>query len=260
MLYWPFIVRTDNNPFTCIMTTPNLDATGYQWVGALVRFSFQLEYQKGWDNTMADLLSCITTHLSPEAVWSILDGVTLGAAHRAKGCDPTVVETDHNIEEEVCVATEQVSVEMHVTNWAVWNWLEARKKTDLKTLLGEHASSEEGQLVWWNCQNFTTCQNALYLHSMPKGENEDLLLFVVPKAHRVAALNGCHCDASHQGCEVPYPYYKNAFGGQGWPTRCDKLLVPAHAAYSMRAASPRPLYIPSWLLLLWISCMLTLPA
>ena len=43
----PFLVRTDNNPLTYIMTTPNLNATGHQWVGALVRFNFQLEYQKG---------------------------------------------------------------------------------------------------------------------------------------------------------------------------------------------------------------------
>ena len=53
-------------------------------------------------------------------------------------------------------------------------------------------------------------QGALYLHSMPKGETKDLLLFVVPKAHCVAALNGCtllledqsfcaHRDAGHQG-------------------------------------------------------------
>ena len=51
--YQPFLVRTDNNPLTNIMTTPNLDATGHQWVGALVRSNFQLEYQKGWDNTVA---------------------------------------------------------------------------------------------------------------------------------------------------------------------------------------------------------------
>ena len=50
--YQPFLVRTDNNPLTYIMTTPNLDATGHQWVGALVRFNFQLEYQKGQDNTV----------------------------------------------------------------------------------------------------------------------------------------------------------------------------------------------------------------
>ena len=30
-----------------IMTTPNSDATGHQWVGALGKFNFQLEYQKG---------------------------------------------------------------------------------------------------------------------------------------------------------------------------------------------------------------------
>ena len=42
-------------------------------------------------------------------------------------------------------------------------------------------------------------QGALYLCSMAKGETEDLLLFVVPKAHCVAALNGCHRDACHQG-------------------------------------------------------------
>ena len=101
---------------------------------------------------------------------------------------------------------------MHVTNWAtaqkedpkldaVLQWLESKKKTDLRTLLGEQASSEEGQMVWRNCQNFTTLQGTLYLCSAPKGENEDLLLFVVPKMHKTAALNGCHRDAGHQGCD-----------------------------------------------------------
>ena len=47
LLYQPFLVKTDNNPLMYIMTTPNLDATGHQWVGALVKFNFQLEYQKG---------------------------------------------------------------------------------------------------------------------------------------------------------------------------------------------------------------------
>ena len=34
---------------------------------------------------------------------------------------------------------------------------------------------------------------------MPKGETKDLLLFVVLKAHHIAALNGCHIDGGHQG-------------------------------------------------------------
>ena len=35
----------------------------------------------------------------------MLDGVTLGATQRVEGDDPAVVEGDHNIGKEVCVAT-----------------------------------------------------------------------------------------------------------------------------------------------------------
>ena len=97
LLYWPFLVRTDNNPLTYIITTPNLETTGHQWVGALAKFNFWLEYQKGQDNTMADMLSQITTCLGLDAVQSILEGVILGAALRAEGCDPAMVECVHNI-------------------------------------------------------------------------------------------------------------------------------------------------------------------
>ena len=51
---------------------------------------------------MAEVLSQITTCLNLEAIRSILDGVGLGAAHRAEGYDPAMVEGDHGIEKEVC--------------------------------------------------------------------------------------------------------------------------------------------------------------
>ena len=97
---------------------------------------------------------------------------------------------------------------MHVTNWAAaqkgdpeldatLQWLESKKKTGLRTLLRECIISDEGWMVQRNHQNFTTLQGTLYLCSTPKGENEDLLLFVVPKVHQTATLNGCHQDAGH---------------------------------------------------------------
>ena len=49
---------------------------------------------------------------------SILDGVTFGATQRAEGDDPAMVEGDHNLEKEVCVAAGPVLIEMHVTNLA----------------------------------------------------------------------------------------------------------------------------------------------
>ena len=125
---------------------------------------------------------------------------------------PAIIKNDQQLEQEVQVTAWGVLVEMHITKWAaaqkedpelnaVLHWLETRKKADLKTLLRECIMSEEGQMVWRNCQNFTSLQGTLYLHSTPKGEDEDLLLFVVPRAHQNAALNGCHWDAGHQGCD-----------------------------------------------------------
>ena len=57
LLHQSFLVRMDNNPLTYIMSTPNLDAMGHQWVGVLAQFNFELEYQKGHDNTVVDALS-----------------------------------------------------------------------------------------------------------------------------------------------------------------------------------------------------------
>ena len=164
---------------------------------------------------VADTLSQITTCLGPEAIQSILDGATLGTTL------PWLKVTRRR-KRKYEVTAGQALVEMHVTNWAaaqkedpeldgVLHWLEAKKKTDLRTLLGEHASSEEGQIVWRNHQNVTVLQDALYLCSIPKGENEDLLLFMVPKAHWTATLNGCHQDAGHQGHDHALSLLKEHF-------------------------------------------------
>ena len=152
---------------------------------------------------MADVLSRITTHLGPEAMQALLDGATLGTSQRAEGEDPAMIKGNQEKEKELPVAAGQVLVEMHVTDWAtaqkedpkldaILQWLESKKKTDLRTLLGEHASSEEGQMIWRNCQNFAVLQGTLYLHSTPKGENGDLLLFMVLKTDQTATFNMCH--------------------------------------------------------------------
>ena len=41
--YKPFTVKTDNNPLTYIMSTPNLDATGHRWVAVLAQYDMKIE-------------------------------------------------------------------------------------------------------------------------------------------------------------------------------------------------------------------------
>ena len=105
LLYQPFLVKTDNNPLTYIMTTPNLDTTGHQWVSALAKYNFWLEYQKGQDNAVADVLSWVTTRLELETVQAILDGATMGTSQRAERENPAIIKSDQQLEQEVWVTT-----------------------------------------------------------------------------------------------------------------------------------------------------------
>ena len=96
--YQSFVVQTDNNLLMYIMSTPNLDATGHQWVGALAWFNFELEYERGHDNTVSDVLSRVTTRLDPETVKFIPHEVALGMAHWAKVHNLAMVEGNQHLE------------------------------------------------------------------------------------------------------------------------------------------------------------------
>ena len=230
------------------MTTPKLDATHW-WVGALVKFNFQLEYQKGQDNAVADALSWITTCLELEAVQAILDGATIGAPQRAEGEGPAVIEGDQQKETEVWVTTGWVLVEMHFIHWAAvpkedpkldvgLQWLESKKKTDLRTLLVGCVSSKVAWTIWRNHQNFTTFRGTLYLCSTPKGENEDLLLFMVSKVHWTAALNGCHRDAGHQGHDHTLSLLQECFWWPGMAKQMRQVIKACRCCLQSKGDTP----------------------
>ena len=84
LAYVPFVVRTDNNPLTYVLTTPNLDAMGHSWVGMLASFEFTLEYQKGADNRAADALSWVPIRCNCEMVRSLLEGALIEAPGRGE--------------------------------------------------------------------------------------------------------------------------------------------------------------------------------
>ena len=78
LTFAPFVVRTDNNPLTYILTTPNLNTTGYRWVGVLTSYEFSLEYQKGADNRATDALSQVLTEHNCMMVRSLLEEAVIG--------------------------------------------------------------------------------------------------------------------------------------------------------------------------------------
>lgn len=58
LFYAPhFVVYTDNNPLTYVMSTAKLNAVGHRWVGQLADFRFEIKYKPGRLNVDADTLS-----------------------------------------------------------------------------------------------------------------------------------------------------------------------------------------------------------
>ena len=90
----PFLIRTDNNSLTYVMMTPNLDATGHQWVGSLANYNFKIEYLKGHDNSTANVLSRMTKKLGDDDVKCLLDGITIGATNQAELHNPLLQQAE----------------------------------------------------------------------------------------------------------------------------------------------------------------------
>ena len=161
LLWKPFTVRTDNNPLTYIMTTPNLDATQHQWVESLARFTFSIEYQKGHDIVATYALSQVTSKLNPETMKSIMDGVTVGTTKKADAHDPVMAKADEEIPklvQETVILVQASCIYLHVTDWVTTQqedpilktaiqWISGQKIQDLKHLLGDNANTEEGRTI-----------------------------------------------------------------------------------------------------------------
>ena len=89
--YKPFTVKTDNNPLTYIMSTPNLDATGHHWVTALAQYKMKIEYLKGTDNKVADALSHVEACLDPSTVEEIILRAKNNDLPRTEADAPSVI-------------------------------------------------------------------------------------------------------------------------------------------------------------------------
>ena len=67
---------------------------------SLTQYTFDIEYQKGHDNMVADVLCRITTRLYTETVKSILDGVSMGEAQWASTYNPSVIKAGDEIDKQ----------------------------------------------------------------------------------------------------------------------------------------------------------------
>ena len=229
--YQPFTVRTDNNPLTYILTTPNLDALGHHWVAALAGYNMKLEYLKGSDNKIADTLTWLPPEkLNEEPVAELLDYARMSHKPRAEMANINVKEENERVDQEVIVRyTQIVKQHKNFRNLANLDWVEAQRRDpsiptvinwikwprgDKRTLaeyLTGVASEYEKRFYAAHQKEFTVQDNLLYLQATPTNSQDSAPVFVVPTNDQQAAIDGCHCSTGHQGRDHTLSLMKERF-------------------------------------------------
>ena len=128
--YQPFTVRTDNNPLTYILTTPNLDALGHSLVMTLARYNMKLEYLKGADNKIAETLSrLLPEKLDEHTVAELLGYARNSHKPRADTANMNVIKEGEHVNQEVKVRYNQI-IKQHKNfrNLANLDWVESQNK------------------------------------------------------------------------------------------------------------------------------------
>ena len=177
--------------------------------------------------------------VSSEAMKNIFDNLTSGADRRAEQEFYTDSAAHHKADSiEVNVKLVRLSTQMHVTDWAeaqredpeieaIMDWCHLNKKklkpwteqlVKLKSRLGSKKNTQEGRSMLQNADKLTLSGGLLYYRYKPKYQIEKVKHFIVPRAYRRTAIDGCHCGAGHQGKKRTESLISDQFW---WPGVCE---------------------------------------
>ena len=215
--YKPFHVKTDNNPLTYVMSSPNLDATGHWWVAALSSFNMSLEYIHGLDNKVADCLSHLTERLDKDSVRELMEKAKVGGQSiQVETDNPRIVHEEERLNHGILLqAKALIARKTQFKNIADKHWIKSQKddpvlqhvhqwvsrpKEDQWTLsefLKGNVTDVDRLAYSPRQQDLMMKQDLLYMATHVPGTKDRILTFVVPKKKRQLPLNGYHREAGH---------------------------------------------------------------
>ena len=191
-----FVVKTDNNPLTYILSSAKLDATGHRWVAALSAYDFDIVYKPGKQNSDCDGLSRKPCLFSEE-----IKAVCLGVSVSVSPVEClSGVSAPHLANEEVVHSGPTLGP----VDWT----FEQSKDTDIARVIsilrtgsrprGEETSKDIKSLLR-DLPRLSLVNGVLYRTASLDGS--DVQQLVIPASHRSFAFRGVHDDVGHPGRE-----------------------------------------------------------
>lgn len=201
-----FVVVTDNNPLTYVLTSAKLDATGQRWVSSLAVYDFELMYKSGKSNIDADTMSrhpfneivdsqqeVATTH-TVKAICSSIQGQGLIDTIAVSNIDiieATETEGYPMAQLDVREIRQQQRLDPVV---GFWLRLVKDKVMPIRTKIPH---TKEHSIFYRIFKSLTIIRGVLYRVIVEKGKTKQQL--VLPSVYIEQVLEGLHNNMGHPG-------------------------------------------------------------
>ena len=232
-----FLVLTDNNPLTYVMTTAKLDATGHRWAAALASYNFKIQYRPGKENIDADVLSRAphnlpipdrdTISMEPETIRALCHQMNSRTpAVEALGADPDVIEESHFNDD----AMVDLVPEMRVIRSEQQADPAIREVTShLSSSMSFKPKDIAVKRLWSQRENLRMKRGILYRRSTM--EEDEVLQLVLPSVMINQVLKAVHNDLGHPGSERTLRLLRDRYYWPGmtgcaerWVRQCDRCI------------------------------------
>ena len=225
-----FLVVTDNNPLTYLLSSAKLDAMSHRWVAELSQFNFSIKYRSGRKNVASDALSRrdeVKT-LSEEAVKAIID---LKDVDELVSCIslshalPELPSFDGLFDPPVGTLT--------IEDWSALQHEDSRISCVIDCLRRNVSNlsddSEEAQLLWKERRRLFLHENVLFRKRLVAGV--DHFQLVLPSSKRRMVFDLAHGNMGHLGRDRVMEILRDRFywprmssNVESWIKACDRCL------------------------------------
>ena len=208
-----FIVFTDNNPLTYVLTSAKLDATSQRWVAALSSYDFDIKYRNRKSNVDADCLSrlpqLLKAHaetLSSETIDAVCHSVDATSLVESISTNPDVIEalrTSDIIDTSDIVWQERQNMDNTLRIWK--QHVKSGRKPKVEDVAPEH----QPLALVRNFKHLSLQDNTLYRKVNIEGE--DYKQLVIPKTYINTVLQYLHDKVGHPGRERTLSLIRDRF-------------------------------------------------